>query len=230
MAEAPTRTAARKRRLAKASEAAVPVKLRATKPRLSPLHSKVVDEWFKNGCTSKKRAMMAAGYSDSSTTTYSSVVFGREDVLAEIERRRRMRAGKAMAVTEERVIAEMATLAFTNLGDLLEVNEDGTAYFDLTQMTDAHRAALQEFSVESYTEKQNVPTGNGDETYDIISVPVKKTRIKFASKQAALDSLARTFGLFKDKTEVSLGVSDFADRIAKARERLHANVIEGKIQ
>lgn len=172
--------------------------------------------------------MLAVGYkANKDGQVCTSTVFGRDDVKAAIESRRRNRATRAMRVTEERIIAEMAKLAFVDMGDLLEVNEDGSAYFDLTQMTDEHRAALAEYSTETYMEKRVEPTGNDDETFETVNVPVRKSRIKFASKQAALDSLARVLGMFKDKTEHTVNVASFADRIAQARKRIHAEATKG---
>lgn len=192
-------------------------------PRLSPRHQAVVDAWFTNGCVSKKRAMLAVGYTANAAGNVSSyLVFGRDDVKAAIQFRQKHLASRSVRATEKNIIAEMEKLAFANQGELLEVNEDGSAYLDLSQMNDDHRAALSEYSVETYEEKRLEDTGNEDGTYDVVKVPVRKSRIKFASKQAALDSLARILGMFKDKTEVTLGVASFADRIAKARERIHA--------
>lgn len=189
-------------------------------PLLAPAHQAIVNSFFVNGCVSRRRACTVNGFAAS----YARDVFAREDVKAEVERRR-ARLVERTAVTEARVIEEMAKLAFANAGDLLEVNEDGTAYLDLNNMTDAHRAAMSEFNVETYEEKSagaydTVPDGNDDETLPQLYVPVKKSRIKFASKQAALDSLARILGMFKDKVEVS-GVASLTDRIAAARKRIH---------
>lgn len=192
----------------------------ARKPRLSPAHQKVVDAYFANGCVSRKRAMLAAGYSEKSPTVQ---VFGRADVQEEIDRRTEARH-KRHAATEERVIAEMCKLAFVNLGDIVEVNEDGSAYLDMSAMSEEHKASLVEFQTETYEEKQIVEPeeGNEDGGRRVIFVPVKKSKVKFASKQAALDSLARILGMFKDKVEVS-GVQSLTERIAEARKRIHAD-------
>lgn len=186
---------------------------RTVRPSLSPMHDLVVREWFALGCVSKKRAMIAAGYSES---TPSSSVFGRDDVKDAIEVRRARVAGKTK-VTEERIIEELAKLAFTNMGDLLEVNEDGSAFLDLNGMTDAHRAALSEVTTE-----EAIISGSEDE----LSQRRVKTKVKFASKQAALDTLVRVFGMAKDKIEIS-AVSSFAARINEARKQIgQARIID----
>lgn len=192
------------------------------KPTLSPYHSDVVSAWFANGCVSKRRAIIAAGGSEKTATGNPHSIFNREDVMAEIERRRNIRRSKA-EITEARIIEEYSKLALANVGDLLEVAEDGSAYMDFTQMTDEHRAALTEFQFETYEEKQVEP---GEDGPQITMRPVKKYRAKFASKQAALDSLARIKGMFKDKlvVESTLGLQE---RIQAARERIHADSKKG---
>lgn len=173
---------------------------------LTPAHQKVVDEYFANGCLSKKRAMLAAGYAQA---TPSALVFGRSDVMRAIETRYRRHREK-VEVTEDRIIEELANIAFANLGDLLDVQEDGTALVDMGAITPEIRAALSEYSVETYPEKQL------DEDGKPCVVEVKKSRVKFHSKQAALESLARIKGMNRDKVEVS-GTNDLMDRVAQAR-------------
>lgn len=190
---------------------------RTVRPSLSPMHDLVVREWFALGCVSKKRAMIAAGYSES---TPSSSVFGRDDVKDAIEVRRARVAGKTK-VTEERIIEELAKLAFTNMGDLLEVNEDGSAFLDLNGMTDAHRAALSEVTTEEGLISHRGAEGEPAEIERKV-----KTKVKFASKQAALDTLVRVFGMAKDKIEIS-AVSSFAARINEARKQIgQARIID----
>ena len=230
-------TAPLRKRLGKILAKKVPkrnkARLSAMKPRLSPAHREVIDAWFANGCVSKRRAMLAAGYTN--TTSASPVtVFGREDVQNEIARRRALAASKT-AVTEDWVIEQYRKLASASLGDLLEVNEDGSAYLDMNGMNDDQRAALVQFESETYNDKQFREEGeqkldSGDISEYVAPVPVvvvvKKTKVKFASRQAALDSLARILGMNKDKVEVS-GVVSLAEKIAASRKRINAEANAG---
>lgn len=187
-----------------------------SKPRLSEAHARVVTEYFKIGCVSQRRALLASGYAATTASHMVHTVFGREDVQEEIQRRRD-RLDRKTEVTEQRIIDELAKLAFASVGDLLEVNEDGSAYMDFNKLTVDQKAALSEYQVETYEERHSTENAEGESASSY--VPVKKSRVKFASKQAALDSLARIKGMFKDKVEIS-GVMDMQERIAKARERL----------
>lgn len=227
----------REKRLRKVQARKVPKRSRARrsslKPTLSDAHRDVVNAWFANGCVSKRRAMLTAGYKPTSACQ-PQLVFGREDVQTEINRRRALAASKT-EVTEEWVIEQYRKLAAASLGDLLEVNEDGSAYLDMNGMNDDQRAALVQFESETYNEKQipedreqNLDTGETSEYVAPVPVVVvvKKTKVRFASRQAALDSLARVLGMNKDKVEVS-GVVSLAEKIAASRKRINAEANKG---
>lgn len=180
-----------------------------TKAAVSEAHRAVIDAYFANGCLSQRRALLACGYSPSAAAK-PQVIFGRDDVADEIDRRRTRRE-KRVDVTEEKIIAELAKLAFANSGDLLEVEEDGTAWMDFNKLTPAMKAAIGEIKSEKFEMK-----GSEDDGTSKVNT---KTFVKFASKQAALESLARIKGMFKDKVEIS-GSMGLVDRIQEARKRL----------
>ena len=50
-------------------------------------------------------------------------------------------------------------------------------------------------------------------------IAVKISKLKLSSSKAALDSIARHLGMFKDKVEVSVDET-LAERIARAKARL----------
>jgi phage terminase small subunit len=185
-------------------------KLSTKKAAVSEQHRAVIDAYFANGCVSQRRALRECGYAETTAVGNPHSVFQRDDVRAEIDRRHKLQS-RRRDITEDNIKAEYAKVAFASLGDLLEVNEDGSAYLDMAKITEDQKAALAEYQVESYTDKEDGGEG----------VKVKKSRIKFHSKLAALDSLARIMGMFKDKVEVS-GTMSLVERIAKARERTHA--------
>jgi len=174
----------------------------------------MLDHWFANGCRSRREAAIAAGHPASTAHYY----FKKPEVIIEIERRRNLLRVEC-GITEERIKAEIAKIAFANLGDLLEIQADGSAYLDMAAMTDDQKSALAEYHVESYQEL-------GDEEHP--GHTIKKARIKFHDKKAALDSLARIMGMFKDKLEVNVGLT-LTDKVHQARQRLQPQTIEGEI-
>lgn len=114
--------------------------------------------------------------------------------------------GERVQVTADNVLAEIAKLAFANIGDYVTVQEDGTAYVDLSTLTPAQAAAIAEIQVDEYVE------GKGEDTRN-----VKRVKIKLLDKGVNLERLGRHLKLFTDKVEVS-GLEQLADRIRQARE------------
>jgi len=171
-------------------------------------HRQVVDLWFGNGFN-KAKALKDAGYSESVSKSGCNQIFKRKDVKQYILHKQEL-LKKKFEVTEENVTAELAKLAFSNMGDLLVVQEDGSAYIDFNRMTAEQRAALAEFTVEQYME------GRGDD-----AVPVKKTKIKMADKKGSLELLGRKLGMFNDKLKVDLHDTTIADRLRAGRLRVN---------
>lgn len=209
-------------KIAKAHDARRPKKKGSTsKPTLSEAHRAVVDAYFANGCVSQRRALIAAGYSETTAKNQPQTVFQRDDVRAEIEKRR-ARHEKNFAVTEDRIIAELAALAFARMGDLVEVNEDGSAELDFNRLTPEMKAAMSEFSYETLEQVQDEveADADGEISPKPRTIRITKPKIKFGSKQAALDALVRIKGMNKaDRIEVS-GALSLVERIQAARQRL----------
>lgn len=202
------RAAARQRRLDALAEA------KAKNPEfevtnLMPHHKRAVDEYFANGCMNWRSACIEAGFSGHSAPKLWQEVTIQEEIF-----RRRARRARKTAVTEERIIEELAKVAFANFGDLLNVNEDGTAVVDLSLLTDEHKAALARYEAETITT-------DGNETEKV----VRKAKIAFHDKLGALQQLARINGMFKDRVEVAVGLS-LSDKVAQARSRLQRPTLD----
>lgn len=110
----------------------------------------------------------------------------------------------------ERVIEELATIAFLNPGDMIRADEEGQAVLDLRDMTDRQWKAIASIEIE---EKTTVDPATGD------NVTTKTTKFKPMDKLKAIEALGRHHRLFTDKIEVS-GTVDLAARIKAARDRM----------
>lgn len=134
----------------------------------------------------------------------------RPHVKAEIQRR----LGRVMAkkeITAERVIAELGNIAFANIDDF--VDDD---YRILSRPSRKKMAAVQEVTTEVLLDRRKeVPAAEKED--------VKRVKLKMYSKLDALNSLARHFGLFQDKLEVS---GDLGERLDRAFERLANQGVE----
>jgi phage terminase small subunit len=172
---------------------------------MSERHMDLVD-YYMDGL-SMKQCMLSVGYKEATATANAARTFRRKDVVAEIAWRREQ-LKKRYDISEERILEEMAAIAFTNYGDIMEIAEDGTAYVDLTKMTDEHKRAISEITTEEYKE---------DRTKD--GATVLKTKVKFYSKLDALQMLARTLGMFNDRIDVNVNVN-IMDALDAGRKRL----------
>lgn len=112
-------------------------------------------------------------------------------VKASIEARQQQLASQ-FEVTKKRIVAEFAKLAFANVDDFLEIQPNGNVRIDLTKADRPRRAALARVTIDEFEGKP----GSG--------MRLRRTSIKLASKQHALDSLARHLGMFIDRSEITL--------------------------
>ncbi len=114
-----------------------------------------------------------------------------------IIKRRQADLAAKFGVTQERVVAELAMLGFSNMADYLKCVEGGDPYFDYAGLTRDQAAALSEVTVETYVE------GKGKDAES-----VKRVKFKLADKISALDKLGRHLGMFKEGGEGGSGNVD----------------------
>lgn len=112
-------------------------------------------------------------------------------VKAAIERRMDEHL-KTFDVTAERVINEIAKLAFSNMKNYIQPAGDGSFFVDWSQLTDDEAAALAEVTVDEYIE------GRGE-----AAQRVKKIRFKLHDKKSSLELLGKWQKIFTDKVEHS---------------------------
>lgn len=101
--------------------------------------------------------------------------------------------GRAMErhdITVDRVLQEMAKVAFANMLDYMTIQPDGTAYVDFSRLSREQAAAIGEIVTEEYTE------GRGEDAR-----AVKRVKFKLLDKLSGLDKLGKHLGMFTDKHE-----------------------------
>jgi phage terminase small subunit len=118
--------------------------------------------------------------------------------LVEREQRRLERSAERYAVTTDRVVAELARIAFANTMDYWTVDSNGQPHLDLSKITRDQGAAISEIVVDEYKDgrKEDSPL-------------VKRVRIKLADKRQALVDLGRHLGLFVDPSVLNLNVANY---------------------
>jgi len=151
------------------------------------------------------RAAIAAGYSEATAAEQASRLLTKVKIREQVDKLLSKRASR-LDVKADKVIEELSRLAFTNMNDFIRV-QDGDAYVDLSAMTRDQAAAIQEVTVDEYTE------GRGEDKRDI-----KRVKIKLHDKRGSLELLGKNLKMFTDKVEHS-GTIELAGAVEKARAR-----------
>lgn len=100
-------------------------------------------------------------------------------------------------VTQDRVIEELAALAFTNLTDIVTVRRNTVLVKDTDDLTAAQKKAIASI-------KETVSGG---------------IEVKLSDKRAALELLGRHLGMWNDKLEVS-GLDEAKSKLADLVEQM----------
>jgi len=106
--------------------------------------------------------------------------------LAKIERESQAGLENAInkyGITQERVMAELAKIAFANVGDVSKWGPDGVTIFDSKTLDENAMSAVQEVS-----EVRSEKTGTS-------------VKVKLYDKQTALINLGKHLGMFTEKVE-----------------------------
>jgi phage terminase small subunit len=128
-----------------------------------------------------KQAAVRAGYSAKSAEVQASRLLRNTAVQAALGEAMQARSQRTK-VTADRVVAELAKLAFADMRDYWP--RPGET-IDLHRLDEDRTAAVEEISI--------------SETVDPAGVLHRRTRLKLHDKKGALDSLARHLGMFVDR-------------------------------
>lgn len=152
--------------------------LTVTKPdgsrRTLTKRQKLFVEFYLRGNSAYKSAIMA-GYPDVTARASTSAILDSEAVATEINRRGREKF-RQLEIDSNKVLEETAKLAFSNVLDYIEVDNNGNFTVDLRFVNRSMGAAIQEIG------------------YDVQGRP----KIRLADKKSALELLARIFKMLKD--------------------------------
>lgn len=129
-------------------------------------------------------AARRAGYGKKGAHTAGFRLLRHVEVQAQITKKRKQLTRRT-EVSAERVINELALLAFSNMQDYMRVTSDGSPYVDLSDMTREQAAALSEVTIDEYKD------GRGEDGRE-----VRRVKAKLSDKRAALVDLGKHLGLF----------------------------------
>jgi phage terminase small subunit len=176
------------------------------------------------------RAYRSAGYANKNADVCASQLLVNPKVAAAIAAKQGERLLK-LEITADRVLNELALLAFANMLDYIAVGENGTARVDLSKLSREQAAAISEITVEEFTER----TGEDDKGKPLFE-NVRRTKFKLTDKRGALVDLGRHLKLFTDKVQVDgelqVEVQDVKQKLLAKLHNRHTmdDVLAGRVE
>ncbi len=143
------------------------------------------------------QAAIRSGYSARTAEAQASRLLRNVKVAKAIQQGMDKRANR-LEITADKVLQEIAKLAFSNMLDYISVGSDGSSVVDLSGLDRDRAAAIQEVIVEEYMERSGF-----DEDGKPTSERVKRVRFKLTDKGANLERLGKHLKLFTEKQEVT---------------------------
>lgn len=156
---------------------------------LNPKQLRFVEEYLVD--FNATAAARRAGYSDRTAQEQSSRLLSNVMVQAEIQSAREKQSQRT-EITADRVLKEMALIAFSDLDQILDFSGEEPRLKPANQIPASAKKALSSVKVKRYLE------GKGDDART-----VEVTEFKLWSKDAALEKLGKHLGIFKDQVEHS---------------------------
>jgi phage terminase small subunit len=98
-------------------------------------------------------------------------------------------------VTADRVISEMAALAFVNMKDFVKLDAAGDPFFDYDSLSRVQAGCIQEVTIDTFKDSRG-------ET-------CKRLRLKLVNKLDALTRLGKHLGLFVDPAHLNINVANY---------------------
>jgi phage terminase small subunit len=131
-------------------------------------------------------AAKLSGYSPKTAKAIASTLLTNVNVAAALKRERERLADR-YEVNIDRVLRELARIAFSDMADFMAPGPDGAPVLDFSKLTRDQSAVLQEVTVEEFRD------GRSDQRQ------VRRTKFRKESKIAALELLGKHLGMFKEQ-------------------------------
>jgi phage terminase small subunit len=130
-------------------------------------------------------AAKLSGYSPKTAKAIGSTLLTNVNVAAALKRER-ARLADRYEVKIDRVLRELARIAFSDMADFMASGPDGSPVLDFSKLTPDQSAVLQEVTVEEFRD------GRSDRRQ------VRRTKFRKESKIAALELLGKYLGMFSE--------------------------------
>ncbi len=176
---------------------------------MTPKQRRFVEEYLCD--LNATQAAIRAGYSVRTARKIGHENLTKPDIAAAVQEAR-IGLSKRVEITQERVMQEYARIAFADIRDLFEWDEDRAAYVPSKDLTADQAAAIS--AVEAET--RHFHTEAGTET-------TIKLKLKTYDKKGALDSIAKIMGFMSERTinvDVASLSTEELERIAQGEDPL----------
>lgn len=175
-----------------------------SKPKLTPKQQLFVKEYMID--LNATQAAIRAGYSAKTADRIGPELLGKTCVSEAIQKQMEKREKKT-DITAERVLKELAKIAFSDLNQFVEVDEDGK--IKVKPSIEVDGTVLSEIS-ESVTQ-------NG-----------RTKKVKLHDKMKALELIGRHLAMFTDKQEIKIdrNEEDQQQAVNQLKEMLKAKDVE----
>jgi phage terminase small subunit len=163
--------------------------------KLTAKQARFVEEYLVD--MNATQAAIRAGYSKKTARFVGCENLTKPYIAAALEVARKERS-KRTEVTIDRVVKELALVAFADMGSYLTLDgENTTVRLDWSALPPEATKIIQEITQEEHT------GGRGHETG-----AVRRTKFKLYSKLDALEKLARHLGMFTEKLKIETSFLD----------------------
>lgn len=157
-----------------------------SKPALTPKQQRFVDEYLID--LNATKAAERAGYSKKTARVIGAENLTKPAVAAAIAAASDQRA-KVNKITAQRVLDELALIAFSDLGELVEFTADGIQFKPAAAVSEAARRAVASVKIRRDLGSEERP-------------PTETVEFKLWDKVGALRQLAEHLGLVKELAEL----------------------------
>lgn len=184
---------------------------------LSPMQMRFVSEYISDP-SSQAAAARRAGYS-SGTAAQAAHNLLRDPRIKKLVEDANNTAIKKLGLTKERILQELALVAFADTKEMIKQDEDGDDYIDLSVLQGRDKTAPIEVSASTIKGKGGKVTNMSVRT------------VKISDKTAALQLLGKHLGMFKEQVEVTnkLSLLDMIEQSFKPALKDESNIIDSTV-
>ena len=164
--------------------------MKLEKTTVTPKQQRFVEEYLVD--LNATQAAKRAGYSEKTAGRIGFENLQKPVIQAALQEALQKRSDRT-EITADKVLRELAVLAFSDMAHYVQFNEAGNILLDFSQMPHGATRAIAEVVQDEYVD------GKGEDAR-----LVKRTRFKLHGKQPALDSLAKHLGMYIERHEVEV--------------------------